>query len=190
MKSSFPNTRLIISLLLFAWAVCAFGYVNPYVFHPTHAYNHIIDVHFQEDHSRFIDSGYVKHAAAQYNPARYLYAYYVLDLLFIFIYSNAFLLLAHDLKKNIFQLFKWSVIVGASLDFLENTNFAIFLFHQDTPFWATLTSFFTSTKSVLFLLNILFSLVAFFFPNISWPLTKNIIPGPRNYFQESSSKNA
>ena len=163
MAKSFPNTQLVISLLFFAWAVCAFSYINPFVFTPQGKIDHIIDSHLQYQPFRFFDSGYVKNAAPQYDGYKYLYAYYILDLIFLFIYSWVFLLLAHSWKeKKYFCLFWWSVVLGAAFDFMENTSFAIFLFNKDNTFWAVLTSIFTTLKSILFLLNILLSLWAFF----------------------------
>jgi len=170
MDNYFPNTKLIVSLLLFAWAVCAFGYVNPYVF-SAGAYDHIIDSHLQYQPFHFFDSHYVMNAGSCYNKTKYLHAYYVLDLAFLIIYSNAFLLLAYEWhKKDFYRLFRWSVILGALFDFMENTSFLLYLFNTNTKFLAVLTSIFTTLKSVLFLLNIILSVFAFFVPHLFRPL--------------------
>jgi hypothetical protein len=170
MDNYFPNTKLIVSLLLFAWAVCAFGYVNPYVF-SAGAYDHIIDSHLQYHPFYFFDSDYVMNAARCYNKTKYLHAYYVLDLAFLFIYSYAFLLLAHAWrKKDFYRLFRFSVILCALFDFMENTSFLLYLFNTNTKFLAVLTSIFTTLKSVLFILNIGISLFAFFVPHLLRPV--------------------
>lgn len=162
----FPNTKLLLSLLLFGWAVSIFPVVNEYVFTPVKEADHIIDSHMQECPGCFFDKKYVTTAAKAYNPQRYI-AYYVLDFIFPFIYTTAFYLMAIGRrKKTEFKIFRISLIACAVLDLLENTSFFIYLYNQN-PGWAYIVSIFTTLKSILFLLNILFALFAFLFPGSS-----------------------
>lgn len=165
MYQQYPNVRLVISLLLFGWAVYAFSQVTPLVFNPGRGGDHIIDIHLQECWTCFFDSGYVRQAAAQYNVERYP-IYYFLDLIFPFIYSAAFFFLACGLKnKQVFSIYTGSLIACLLFDISENTSFWIYL-SGGIEGWAWWVAVFTTLKSVLFLLNLLFALVAFLFPDL------------------------
>jgi hypothetical protein len=160
----FPNTKLMLSLLLFGWAVSIFPIVNEYVFSPVKDANHIIDSHLQEEWlDGFFDSRYVQAAGERYIKERYI-AYYILDVIFPFIYTSAFFLMAIARRKRIeFKIFRTSLIACLVLDLLENSSFFIYLYNKDVGL-AFVVSVFTTFKSVLFLLNLLFALFAFLFP--------------------------
>lgn len=161
MNKPFPVIPLLVSVLAFAVCVYTFGSVNPYVFTPSAEATHIIDSHLQECHRCFFDSGYVQLAAQQYIPAHYLHAYYILDFIFPFVYSTLYLLLASGLRgRKSYRLFLATVIIGGAFDLLENTSFVFYLYHR-LDWLSVQVAIFTTLKSVLFLANAIFALVAF-----------------------------
>ena len=66
-------------------------------------------------------------------------------------------------KKIEFKIFRISLIACLVLDLLENSSFFIYLYNKDAGL-AFVVSVFTTFKSVLFFLNLLFALFAFLFP--------------------------
>ncbi|MBD0332732.1 MAG: hypothetical protein ICV66_08755 [Chitinophagaceae bacterium] len=166
-----PICRLITSLLLFVVGILLFSQIKSCrYFEPTPTATHIIDTHLMPDGKdtsfkmysrRFFDHGYVQEAAKTYSPRRYMRSFFVLDFVFPFIYAFLFITWVTYWKcPHFYNTFKIAVIACVAFDLLENATFAYYLFRRSEHI-DVLVAVFTTLKSILFILCLLFSLLTF-----------------------------
>jgi hypothetical protein len=171
----FSLLRLFISVLLFVTGSLLFGRIKSCRYFEPPAkgsrVTHIIDSHVMPDGSitslkeygsRFFDQEYVKEAANYYHPHRYMSSYFILDFFYPFTYSFLFLTLATYWKRSGFHQALVAVIIACAVfDWLENSSFAWYLFHQEGGVNKWVAAF-TTIKSILFFVCLLFSIVTLF----------------------------
>lgn len=158
MKKFIATRYILLYLLIFFAFKFAFDFINPYYLQDRCATPYPIDVRTVET-NKWADTEYLVQAKhAGYNHQRYYFSFFPADLVFPLFYTALFLssLLycrVHKLR-NILTLF---VVAGLLADWSEDVSFAIFLGTAGDGI-SPVVAFFTTVKTVLFILNIMVSI--------------------------------
>lgn len=149
--------KKLITVAIFAVLFFIFRYLFtlaiPYFIYNPALTPHSIDAHVAECKC-FFDAEYVKLAKyGGYFHEGFYKTFALIDLVFPIIYTTMFLTaLAIHRGQRMYIYLKCLVIAGCVADYLENFSFAIYL-QLKGPELSPLIAFFTSIKSILFLIN-------------------------------------
>jgi len=151
--------NIIPYLIIFFLFRFAFKKINGYYLKNPAITPYPIDVDAYENR-RYASRQYIIAAKkAGYDHRRYYQSFLPLDLIFPFFYSLLFLsCLLYCSNPSLKTVLTILIIAGASFDWLEDLSFAIFLASAKDDLAGTV-AFFTTVKTIVFILNLFTSLV-------------------------------